>query len=144
MPADIASLLGQLGGGGPPGGAPPGATPSPTPQPPGMMPAKPNIGAATAPQPNAGNEAAGMNKVQSALKMLEQALPEIPMGSDLHHEILKITTQLSKKLQPGTGSDGLQMQEMLQFLRNQAQSAPMRALARMGPQPNAPAMPMAA
>jgi hypothetical protein len=107
-----------------------------------MMPAKPNTGPATSPQPNAGNEAAAMNKVQLALKTLEEALPQIPMGSDLHHEILKITTQLSKKLQPGTGSPGLQMQELLQMARGQAQSAPMQALARMqAPADAPPAMP---
>lgn len=107
-----------------------------------MMPAKPNMGPATSPQPNMGNQAAAMNKVQNALTMLEQALPEIPMGSELHHEILKITTQLSKKLQPGTGSPGLQMQELLQMARNQSQSAPMQALARMQQPPGSPpAMP---
>lgn len=107
-----------------------------------MAPAKPNTGPATSPQPNAGNEASAMNQIQNALTMLETALPNIPLGNELHQEILKITTQLSKKLQPGTGSPGLQMQELLQMARGQAQSAPMQALARMGQPPGAPpAMP---
>lgn len=144
---DIASLLGRLPGGmpgGAPGGAPAGppGAPGAPPPPPGMAPARPNAGPATSPQPNAGNEAAAMNDLQNALKMIEKALPALPMGSPMHGEVLKIASQLSKHLQAGEGSHGLQMQSLLQMARQQAQSAPMQALARMQQPAGAPpAMP---
>lgn len=75
--------------------------------------------------------------------MLEQALPNIPMGSPLHDDVLKTITNLGKHMQPGEGGQGMDMQSLLQMARQQAQQQPMSALSRMFPQqPNQPpAMP---
>lgn len=109
-----------------------------------MMGARPNIGPVTTPQPNAGAAAAAMQDVQNAVRMLEQALPKIPMGTPLHTEILSATTKLSKHMQPGEGHQGLELQSLLQMARQASQQSPMAALSRMMPQPNqAPAMPAA-
>lgn len=95
------------------------------------MPAKPNIGPATPAQPQMGNAAAAMNDLRNAAKILEKALPAIPMGTPLHTDILKITQQLSKHLQPGDGNDGLELQSLLQMARQQSQNSPQAALARL-------------
>jgi hypothetical protein len=133
--ADISSLLSRLPGGAPGGGGPmPGGG--------AMTPARPNIGPVTTPQPHAGNVAAAMNDVRNALRMLEKSLPQIPLGTPLHTEILKATQTLAKHLQPGDGNEGLELQSLLQMARQASQSAPMSALSRIGAPPGAPpAMP---
>lgn len=97
-----------------------------------MGAAKPNIGPATAPQPNAGNQAAAMNDLRNALSMMEKALPAIPLGSPLHSEILSLTSKLAKHLAPGDGNQGLELQSLLQMARQASQGGPMAALAKMG------------
>lgn len=133
--ADIAQLAARLGGGAPGGGMPPspaGAPPGGGGQPPGMpSAARPNIGPVTPSQPMAGNAAAAMNDLRNAAKILEKALPSIPMGSPLHTDILKITQQLTKHLQPGDGNDGLELQSLLQMARQSAQNSPTAALNRL-------------
>lgn len=77
--------------------------------------------------------------------MLEQALPDIPIGSPFHDAVMNAAKGLTKHLQPGDGSAGLELQSLLQLARQQSQSAPLQALARMGaqggPQPPPAVMP---
>lgn len=119
------------GGGPPPGGAPPGLVPPPAPA----------IGPATVPQGNPGHLAKAMTDVRNAVKMLETALPTIPMGSPFHEAVMKAAQGLLKHLTPGDGSSGLELQSLLQAAKQQAQGAPMAALMRMGGQQ--PGMPPA-
>ena len=129
-------------GGAPPGGAPPGGPPNPAalaalaPKPPGSTP--PNLGPVASPQPNMGNSVKAMSDVRNAVKMLESALPNIPIGSPLHGEILNSTKALLKHLQPGDGNSGLDLMSLLQMARGASQSQPMQALMKQAPQPNAP------
>ena len=111
--------------------------------PPQLGAAPPNLGAATQQQGNPGNMAQAISAVRNAVRMLEQALPNIPMGSPLHDDVLKVTQSLSKHMQPGEGGQGLDLQHLMQMVRSQSQQAPMGALQRMFPQrPNSPpAMP---
>ena len=99
-----------------------------------------------------------MEKIQTALKLMEQALPDIPMGTPIHTEILQAAQKFAKHLGEAGGNAGSEMQTLLNLARQSAQGQPMAALSRlMGPQGGppatqppppggggAPAMPMAA
>lgn len=119
----------------------PGQPPSPA-----LAAAPPNVGGAVAPQGNAGNAMAGLEKVKIAVKALQDALPSIPMGSSLHTKVLNAAKDLSKEL--GAGSEqggGPPIQALLQMIQQAKANQPNAALARMGGPPpggGAPAMPM--
>ncbi len=102
------------------------------------------LGAATKPQSSQGNAAAALIDVRNAVQMLEKALPNIPMGSPLHTDLLNVTIKLSKHLKPEEASSGLQIQSLLQQARETSKAAPMQAMARLYPgqdQAAGPAMP---
>lgn len=104
---------------------PSGGLPSPLTQ------APPNAGAAAMPQGNAGNVQAALVKVKNAAKMLEEALPLIPFGTEEHEKLAKIITELSKGIGKASSNPQLEVGSMLQSAKNSAQSAPMAAMARM-------------
>lgn len=121
--------------------------PLPMQQPPvsGATPPPPAGGAAahagpgTMPQSNHGNQAAAMMSVRNAVKMLEQALPMIPMGSPLHEKIHKVALDLSKEMQQGEENPALQLQSLVQMMRSASQQQPMSALSKLAaPPPNTP------
>jgi hypothetical protein len=93
--------------------------------------------------PNNGNAAAAMPKVHNAVQMLQDALPAVPMGTELHTAILKAIESISKHMSQNDQSQGLDMQSMIQMMKNASQQAPMQALARMYPSGGGagPAMP---
>ena len=136
----------------------PGVTPSAGPIPgmpgaaPGGMPGMPgaptNVGPVAARQPQMGNAAASISDVRAAMKMLEKALPTIPMGTDLHVEVLNSLKGLLKHLPPEEDTPALNIQSLLQMARQSAQAQPLSALTRLmgagaGPAA-APAMPLPA
>ncbi len=82
-----------------PGGAPPAMLRPP-------VPAPGSTGAATAPGPQAGAAQDGMAKVHTALKILMEALPNLPMGSDEQTAVMKATADLTKHF--GKMADGPQ------------------------------------
>lgn len=103
------------------------------------MAAPAHAGPATMPQGNQGNQAQAMLSVRNAIKMLEQALPMVPMGSPLHEKIHRVTLDLSKELAQGDENQALQLQQLVKHMREQAQQQPISALSRMAaPPPNAP------
>lgn len=111
--------------------------PSPAAPPPGAAPA--HAGPGTMPQGNQGNQAAAMMSVRNAVKMLEQALPMIPMGSPLHEKIHKVALDLSKELTQGEENPALQLQSLVQMMRSASQQQPMSALSKLAaPSPTAP------
>lgn len=125
---------------------PVGGLPSP------MTTAPANAGAISAPQGNQGNMQAAMSKISNGLKMLQEALPLIPMGNEVHAELLKSISGLAKVMNkegesPTTSK--LDISSILQMIKQHTQSAPQSAMARMLPaqganQPpatGAPAMP---
>lgn len=119
-------------------GAPPGpggaVLPFPHPAPnPAMAAAPAQVGPGVMPQGNAGNAVKAMSDVRNAVKMLETALPNVPMGTPLHTEILNTTKALLKHLQPGDASPGLDLMSLLQMARNNSQAQPMQTLARAFP-----------
>lgn len=104
---------------------PQGGLPSPLTQAPA------NAGAAAMPQGNHGNIQAALVKVKNAAKMLEEALPLIPFGSEEHEKIAKIITELSKGIGKASQNPQLEVGSLLQMAKNNAQSAPMAAMAKM-------------
>ena len=118
--------------------------------PPGQPPGQ--LGPASLPGPNAGLAMKAMSDVRNAIQMLESALPHIPMGTELHGEVLNSVKGLSKHLGQGSQNQGLDLMSLLQMARQTAQSQPMQTLMRAYPNnPGAPpalppggALPMAA
>lgn len=107
-----------------PGLPPAGGLPSP------LMQASPNAGSATQMQGNHGNIASAMVKVKNALQMLQEALPLIPMGDELHTEILNSVKGLSKHLKKGEESPQLDIASLLNSIKQKTQMAPQAAMAR--------------
>jgi hypothetical protein len=130
MPLDIPPGMPMPGGAPPPGMGAPGGGP----------PAGPaHMGPISSPQPQAGNAAAGHQKLMIAMQALQDALPSLPMGSELHSKVLKVTQELTKELQATKEDPQLQIQSLMGMIKQLAQQAPNQAVARL-PSPNAPPM----
>ncbi len=117
----------------PQGGLPPSLTQSP-----------PNAGPVTMPQGNQGNIAAALAKVSAGLKMFEEALPLIPMGSEEHTAVLDAIKGVSKHLKKGEENAQLEQASLVQQLKaapNQAQQAAMARMMATQSQGQAPATP---
>jgi len=145
IPPALAGLLSAGGGaptgpGGPPG-APPGGIPGVRPPlPPGLMGGPPAIGPMMAPQGNPGNALAAASKVKSAVTLLQEALPAIPMGSDVHNDVLKAVGMLAKHAESQPATDQSQITQLMALIQKLATQQPNAALQRMAapPAPNAP------
>ncbi len=103
---------------------PPGGLPGP------MMQGSPNAGSPAQQQGNQGNIGAAMTKIKNAVQLLQEALPLIPMGDELHTEILNSLKSLSKKLKDGNDSPQLDIASLLNTIKQKAQMAPQAAMAR--------------
>lgn len=106
--------------------------------PPALMGGSANVGPAVQPQGNQGNAALAMIDVRNAISMLEKALPMVPIGAQLHTDILTATKTLSKNLSQGDDDQSLQLQSLLQLAKSNAQQTPIAALSRLYPGPSAP------
>ncbi len=66
----------------------------------------------------AGNAAQGMAKVKVGLEALQAALPMIPMGSELHADVMKAVSSIAKHLSQGADQGGgAQIQQLLDLIR---------------------------
>jgi len=143
IPPALAGLLSAGVGASPaPGGAPapvPGAHP---PLPPGLMGGPPAIGPMMAPQGNPGNALAAASKVKSAVTLLQEALPAIPMGSDVHNDVLKAVGMLAKHAENQPATDQSQITQLMALIQRLATQQPNAALQRMA-QPASPNSPPA-
>jgi len=91
------------------------------------------------PQGNPGNAMAALSKIKSALTLLQEALPAIPLGSDVHSDILKAVSTLAKHAgdsNQGQGTDQQQITQLMALIQRLAQQKPNAALANLSP--NAP------
>lgn len=104
---------------------PSGGLPSPLAQ------APHNSGPGAMPQGNLGNIQAALVKVQNASKMLQEALPLIPFGSEEHIKLQKILTQLAEAVKKAGENPALQIASMQASIKNQAHNAQMSQMARM-------------
>jgi hypothetical protein len=128
---------GVPGGGLPPGmGAPPGGAP-----PPGGQAPPSNLGPHTIPQNNPGNAMQAMAKIQQATQLLQEALPQIPMGSEGHQKLMKIVSDLTKQVGEAKASMQQQIQQLLQHVQAQKAAQANGGGAMQPPPPNqGPAM----
>lgn len=112
--------------------------------PPALMQAPPNAGPITVPQANQGNITAAIAKIQNAMKMLEESLPMIPMGSPLHTEVLNTIKGMSKQMKNASENPQLQQASLMNQLRSNSadsnKAAMMRMLATQNNPGAAPAM----
>ena len=124
--------------------------------PPALGAAPPGSGPAVAPQGNMGNAAQAQAMIAVAMKQLQMALPNIPMGSPLHADIMKAVSSISKHMKAAGGGEGQEANLLVQQLRQMQKQAPqmaaLRSMAPAGegqgpamppPQPAAPPMPPA-
>lgn len=113
--------------------------------PPQLTPPPANLGGPVMPQGNPGNAMNSVLVVRNAVKMLEEALPSIPLGAPLHEKVLSSVKSLLDAL-PDESPElaGPQQTSLLSILRNNTQSAPLMALNRMQPAAAPAAPPMEA
>jgi hypothetical protein len=121
---------------------------SPTPAQPGMpqgapgaaSQGQPPIGSspATQPVPNRGLQAAGLAKLGVVVKQLEGLLPVFGAGSDAGRDVLKALNSLSKHIQPGDVSQGVEQSALQELMTKLRQNAPQIAAARAAGQGGAP------
>lgn len=115
--------------------------------PPGMGAPPANLGGVTIPQSNPGNVKSALEKLHAAAQLINDAIPQLPIGSPLHTETLKIATNLNRHL--GEARENVQgtVQTMLQAIQQMKQNPRLGAAAPQGsapPQPPAMAPPMPA
>ena len=126
---------------GTPAAPPPGAG-APTGQPPfGSSPV-------SQPVPNRGHEAAGLSRLSVIIKLMEETIPLLGVGSEPGKDLVKALSNLAKHVPAGSVSPGIQQSTMEKLMAQQKQMAPqiaaMRAMQPGQAQPGAGAPPPAA
>lgn len=72
-----------------------------------------------------------MAKVREAIRILEKALPELPVGSDQHESCVKAITGLSKAYPTSDEMPGIQNSTLMGLQRDAKEGAQMRQLQMM-------------
>ncbi len=97
-------------------------------------PAGGGVGAASAPGALAGAANQGIAKVKVGLEALQAALPMLPMGGEIHSDVMQCVAKLTKHLKsqgqegPGGGGGIQQLLEMLRNAKTQGAPNPMAAM----------------
>lgn len=84
-------------------------------------------------------------QIKSAIDMIQQALPGLPTGSEVHRDALQAVNRLSRHLPQGLPTAGVQQTQLQNMLRNTIRNALLqRVLAQQGggQGPMAPSTPM--
>ena len=133
--------------------APQAGNPAAPPSPPGVAPAaasgQPPFGSSpvSQPVPNRGHEAAGLSRLGVIVKLMEETIPLLGVGSEPGKDLVKALSSLAKHVPPGAVSPGIQQSTMEKLMLQQKQMAPqvaaMRAMQPGQPQPGAGAPPPA-
>lgn len=87
-----------------------------------------------------GTRAGGMAKVIQAIRMIQLAMVELPIGSDIHKDASKAVDMLSKHLQMGPETQGITQTGIGQLLQSLARNA-MAGRAQAPGAQGGPAMP---
>lgn len=102
-------------------------------------------GAPQASAPGQGAQAQALMQVKMALDMLQNALPQLGMGSDVHRDVINAVNRLSRHLPQGIPTAGAQQSGIRDLLRNTVRNAMLqRVMAQQGqggqqpPQPSTP------
>lgn len=85
---------------------------------------------ATMPTANAGQQAAGIARLSIAVKVLEETVPLLGVGSEAGKDALKALNTLSKHVPPGSVSPGIEANSAAQIMQRQRQMAPQIAALR--------------
>lgn len=109
---------------------PPG-TPSSGQAPPGAPPP-------TMPVPNRGLEAQALAQLSVVVNALLNLIPKFGVGTDIGKALLDTTKKLSTFVPPGSTSQGVQNNQMMEMMRQQQASQPMAALMAARPGAGAP------
>jgi len=100
-----------------------------------MGPPPTGTGPIAAPGGMPGNAMAGMEKVKLGVKALIDALPMLPLGSEMQQAIMKAVQEIGKHVpEAGGGGDPQAMIQMLALMGREAKAQPgqMNALNMMG------------
>jgi hypothetical protein len=93
--------------------------------------------------PGAGGQADAIIKLGNAVKMIQEALMGLPIGSDIHRAANKAITDLSRHVPFSPLTQGTQNTASQDLRRQQIQQALMGAVARAaGPRPMPPSVPL--
>lgn len=112
------------------GGAPPPGFPGPQ-----RPPAPPGRGV--------GGQATGLIKLGQAIKLIQEAMMGLPIGSDIHSAAVKAIRDLSRHVPVGPSTQGVQQTAGADAARNNIQQALLRAIVgQSGPQPMPPSTPL--
>ena len=86
---------------------------------------KPPMGAApiSVPTGSPGAAAGALSKVREALNILQQSLPELPMGSDAHKAVLNAISSISKYVPPSAAVPGVQQTALRDLQSNAGKNA---------------------
>jgi len=106
----------------------------------GPPPGFPGAGGPRPSAPGAGTRAGGLSKLIQAIRMLQMAAAELPIGSEVHTAALKATTDLSKHVNTGPETQGITQTGIGQLLQQIAKQAMLSRAQGPGAQ-GAPAMP---
>lgn len=93
---------------------------------------------ATMPTANAGLQAAGIARLSIAVKVLEETVPLLGVGSEAGKDALKALNTLSKHVPPGSVSPGIEANSAAQIMQRQRQMAPQIAMLRAASAGGAP------
>lgn len=85
---------------------------------------------AAAATPNPGSAANALGKVRQAIELLQLALPELPMGSEVHKATTGAISSLSRHAPAGDAAPGTQMSALRDLAHSAMQQAPLIALMR--------------
>ena len=75
-----------------------------------------------------GNAAGAVAKIRQAIELMQDALPSVPLGSDLHKEVLGAITKLAKHASAGDASPGIQQTAGKTLMQTQQHEAHFQAL----------------
>jgi len=70
-----------------------------------------------------GAAAGALSKVREAVKILQSAIPELPIGSEPHTEIIKMIEKLSKIVPPSAEVPGVQQTALRDLAKGAGQNA---------------------
>ena len=76
-------------------------------------------------------------KVQQAVQLLQEALPQVPMGTPLHTKLIKVVSEMTKELGDVKANMQQQVQTLMQHMQQQ-KAAGQQMPPSMAPQPNQP------
>ncbi len=110
----------------------------------GSQPGQPPFGSSPVSQPAAdrGREAAGMSRLGVIVRLMEETVPLLGVGSEPGQAMLKALNSLAKHVPPGSVTPGVQQSTMQRLMQQQQQMGPQVAAMRaMGQQPGQPAQP---